>query len=749
MKRSSSIFFLYASCLVGALALAGCSGMTSSFPDTPAENPMPAIHGSALGGHSPIIGGEVYVFQTGTSYGTAPSSVSINKLTDGAVGTDPTNGAYVLTSVGGTFSITGDYTCTKGQPVYLDVVGGSTTVGAYLIPITASAYTGGTVTFTGANTLPASGGQVSFASGAFTHDSGYSGLNGTTVSVTGRPTATKFKITFHPTNTRTSVKGDALAGGLPNPAINIFAVLGTCNTPAAFAAEFPFVYISEESTVAAAYALGGFGNGPFNIGAPHSNLAGIVNAANTAGQLYNFVKGGTAVSNTNAGLNGTTSNGVVPETKLNTLANILASCVDSGSTASSPSSICTTLFSNATNNGVANGGTVPTDTATAAFNIAQYPASNVAALYPLQNAGTSPFAPNLNSAPSDFTVTIAYTGGGLGATNGKSPHSVAVDAKGNVYTVNYASSRLNVFSGLGVPQNATGYNGEDISHPVSVAVDSDSATVWIANSTSNYMSSFNVNGTGNTAVDFGGPAGAHSLRDAEFDPGGSFANGGTLWVTDSKTSTLYEIEFQGFYPFGRYGVATGPTTFSTPYGVAIDPADDIWVANESTQEATECSFAPRPPYTFSCSNLTSGSINYPVGAAIDKNSNAWFGNSSGTISAFTTDGGVVAGSPFATGAANLIDGIAIDGADSVWATNTAGNALYEFSNTGAGPTVTRISPASGYSADAPDGIAIDGSGNVWYDTTSSGTLYEVVGAATPVVTPISLGVLNGTLGTEP
>jgi hypothetical protein len=44
-------------------------------------------------------------------------------------------------------------------------------------------------------------------------------------------------------------------------------------------------------------------------------------------------------------------------------------------------------------------------------------------------------------------------------------------------------------------------------------------------------------------------------------------------------------------------------------------------------------------------------------------------------------------------------------------------------------------------------IAVDGSGNVWLSTNSG--VIEIIGAATPVVTPIATGVKNNTLGTRP
>jgi hypothetical protein len=102
---------------------------------------------------------------------------------------------------------------------------------------------------------------------------------------------------------------------------------------------------------------------------------------------------------------------------------------------------------------------------------------------------------------------------------------------------------------------------------------------------------------------------------------------------------------------------------------------------------------------------------------------------------------------------------ALDGAGNVWsavawemATNgpnpnpTFTYGVGEMSNTG-----TVLSGATGYTGGtihAMQGIAIDGGGDVWVLYTS-GTLAEFIGAATPVVTPFSLGVKNGTLGLLP
>jgi secreted PhoX family phosphatase len=61
--------------------------------------------------------------------------------------------------------------------------------------------------------------------------------------------------------------------------------------------------------------------------------------------------------------------------------------------------------------------------------------------------------------------------------------------------------------------------------------------------------------------------------------------------------------------------------------------------------------------------------------------------------------------------------------------------------------------SAGYTAsgtlNGPNAIAVDPSGNVWIANNSNNTMTELIGAATPVVTPLAVGVKNNTLGTKP
>ena len=120
-------------------------------------------------------------------------------------------------------------------------------------------------------------------------------------------------------------------------------------------------------------------------------------------------------------------NGTVPQAEINTLANILASCINSTGTITGPAnpSACYTLFSNAMSNGTS--GNLPTDTATAAINIASIylptrpPFFNLQSGLAARRCSTRSPASAQAISPSASTST----GGGL-----NTPYNIAVDGSG-------------------------------------------------------------------------------------------------------------------------------------------------------------------------------------------------------------------------------------------------------------------------------------------------------------------------------
>ena len=104
--------------------------------------------------------------------------------------------------------------------------------------------------------------------------------------------------------------------------------------------------------------------------------------------------------------------------------------------------------------------------------------------------------------------------------------------------------------------------------------------------------------------------------------------------------------------------------------------------------------------------------------------------------------------------------MAIDGSGSLWVVNSngsAGGGISEFVPSNNGTALTPLSPSgsgvwgffAGSSLNTPVGAAIDGSGNVWIKTKGGSSLYYLVGAASPVVTPMSLAVMKGSIAERP
>lgn len=722
-----------ASCLAalaGILALTGCAGV-STLPDTavPGATVQPgAIHGSLLGGHAPIIGAHIYVFEVGkTGYASAATS----ELTTGD-GTD-THGTYVITDATGSFNITGDYSCDINEPVYLAAVGGSSTANPTL-NITSATFTETgnsgkyTITFHATNSLT-NGANVTF----FGLTGGYAQLNGSTFAVSA-PSSNSFTVSF--TGGHGSISGSTTGTAVygVNPAIINLATLGPCpGSSGEFANSLSYVYIDEVSTVATAYAFAGFGSGPYNIGSSSTNLAGIKNAAFNAQQLFNIQNPGQVANSVTSGGNGT-----VPNTTINTLGNILSSCVDSSGSSSAQ---CTTLFKYATSTG-ATTGTQPTDTATAIFNIAKYPEGNgsssfMSQIYALQSSGPAPYSPALTAQPNDFTIAVTYT-------NITSPGSIAIDANGNAFVPTNSSSAGYVTElspqGAVLNTSATGGKGFD-----SIAIDSG-GNVFVAAQTSNALYAYtNTLGpvTNSPFASISGIGPTSVVVD-------SSANNNLVYLTGSNNSNQIIQVFSNNAAASPTVAAQSSASYISNSCLAhvnyitLDTKNDFWAGIGSSNSV--CRITNTGTQVFS-----DGGYSGPTNVAIDSYGNGWFGVGQQTnlIRASATGAATAYGviNNNAQGGISSPNWVAIDGNDNVWVTNKGNSfALSEFSNNGTtSAAITNTSGYQGGSLDNPSFLAIDFSGDLWIPNQNGNSVTEFIGIAGPVSTPLS----NLTPGTRP
>ena len=553
------------------------------------------------GGQAPVTNAHIYLYAAGTTgYNTGaacPGSKSapvatcaVSLLTAGSNTFPDANGNYyVVSDSGGNFTVSGDYTCTKGTQVYMVGVGGNATLNA-------------------------------------------------------------------PSNT----------------AITQLAALGECPASKTLAQQVPYLVMNEVSTVAMAYAVGGFGSNAYNISSSGSTLAqaGIANAfANISSILQ--VPTGQALASVPGN-----ANSISPQGKLYAMANVLASCVNSNS---NTSAACTKLFGYATSDGTT-GGTQPTDEAGAIFNIVSNPTANVANLYASQGT-TPPFTTGMTKAPTDWTMPVVYTGV---VTH---PFNIAFDAVGTAWISDTVDGVVRIsaqgsvskfvtgnnISGIAVDPNgilwapdavnnriytldATGliatYAGGGLNSPSAIAFDG-TGNAYVANGTGVNVSKFNSSGTPVRNTAYNMPNITDPLWIAVDSSGNS-------WVPSSGNNYIGEL---------AAGATRGTSQFgpTNSYALAVDANDNVWVAGVGNEIQKTTNGAVKKTYT-------GGGLNAPYMISIDGAGSLWVANSgASTVSGFTSAGAAISTAAFQTGAGGDCYAATPDGSGNLWTANTDGS----------------------------------------------------------------------------
>lgn len=485
-----------------------------------------------------------------------------------------------------------------------------------------------------------------------------------------------------------------------NSATVLMTALGSCDGVAAS------VVVNEVTTVAAAYALSQFLSAGGNVGASATNVTGIQNAMATAMALAD-ITAGTSPGPTFA------SNGTSPASQINSAANLLNGCITSAST-------CSALFSATT----PSGGSAPSNTLDAMLNLVRNPAQNATSLY-TQSAAVSTFSPVLAAAPSDWTLYVNYSGGGM-----NSPSGLGVDASGNVWVANYFDV-ASLFSPLGKPLIANGITGFGLSASYGLAVDA-SDYAWIPNEPNT-----GVQGNSLTVLTEAGTAISGS---AGFTAGGlnyptsvAVDTDGSVWAVDYGNSHVTHLSSSGLTLSGASGYTS--SQFAFPVFGAVDSSHNFWVANLSGTTVTKVAVDGSTFTSYAC-------CNGPSSLAMDKQGNVWVANYYGnSISEITSTGTVVTNGGYTGGGVDHPQGIAIDGAGTVWVANFRSDALTELAGVNASvPAGTALSPSTGLGGGASlleaYAIAADASGNLWVTNFGSNLLTEYVGLAVPVKTPL-------------
>ena len=536
----------------------------------------------------------------------------------------------------------------------------------------------------------------------------------------------------------------------------LMAALGSCSNFSSPAAENNIsIYVSEVSTVAAAYALSNFmyiggaaGSQTVYVSAPANNnatapactgsgftmactAAGIGHAFANAANLANVVSFSAGVPPTGSAYSvpPTNSAGSVPQALINTLANVLEYCVNStGGVAGDGTTHCGNLFSATTA-----GGITPTNTLQAAINMAKYPTNNVSTIYGFVSS-TGSFSPNLVSAPTDFSMAIVYKGDVAGGTTTPYlyPTTLALDSADDVFVVVADSTPPSQVQGSAAPTTPATMSGVS-------GLSSAGSTIFSSSM--------------NTSTNFKAPGQAAS------------DNLGHLWLADTGAAGT----FRGLNTLDGSVYANITTTAGTnpvtpalasptqigPYGLGIDRANNLWTCRKGGTAVFEFTYTAGSPATYA--NGSSGSQTVSCGnVSFDTSQNIWYTSivtSTATPPVTTTTVGALAnsnstGTPSYAGGATKRTTLTTLTADFGTAWNSSG---IGFTTTNAGilgvtPTLSTATPpvvtAATNSSAVTKAIAIpglpafDGANTLFYTDAGAG------GPLTFVTNPTANGALT-------
>ena len=359
--------------------------------------------------------------------------------------------------------------------------------------------------------------------------------------------------------------------------------------------------------------------------------------------------------------------------------------------------------------------------------------------------------------------TPGYTGDNNPATSAQlyGPTAVAVDSAGNLYIADtnnqcirkVANGVITTVAGNGA-RGSSGDNGPAtsalLSNPYGLAVDA-AGNLYIADSSNNRIRE--VSGgmiatvAGNGAAGFGGDNGPATSAHLAYPQDLAVDSAGNLYIADTNNNRIRKVSNgviatlagTATYGFsGDNGLATS-AQLNNPYGVAVDPAGNLYIADTFNNRVRKVSnrvittVAGDGTVGFSGDNgpATSAQLADPWSVAVDSAGNLYiadYGNnrirkvSNGMIA--TVAGNGTRGSLGDNGPATSAQfygpaGLAVDSLGNLYIADYGNNRIRKVSNgviatvAGGGASLGDNGPATSAQLALPYGIAVDSGGNLY------------------------------------
>ena len=394
------------------------------------------------------------------------------------------------------------------------------------------------------------------------------------------------------------------------------------------------------------------------------------------------------------------------------------------------------------------------------------------------------------------TGAAGFTGDGGNAVDAQInlPESVIVDSTGNVFIAEPNNHRVRKVTPAGVITTiagigTAGFSGDggpataaQLNLPYGLAFDS-AENLFIADMNNNRIRRLAPDGTirtiaGSGARGFAGDGGPATSAQLNSPYRVSVDDDGNLFIADMNNNRVRRVTAAGTISTvggngtGGYGGDGGPATgaqLNTPYGVGVDAAGNVYVADYSNNRLRKVS--PTGTITtlagtgiagFSGDGgpSTNAQIRLPADVAVDGAGNVFFTDSTnyrvrrisaaGVISTvagrgtpgFSGDGGAAANAQF-----NPPAGLAIDANGNLFIADqfnhrirkiTPSGTISTFAGTGTAGFSGDDGPATGARLNSPFGVAVDSLGNVFIADSSNHRIRKVAPTGT-ITTAAGIG----------
>jgi hypothetical protein len=408
--------------------------------------------------------------------------------------------------------------------------------------------------------------------------------------------------------------------------------------------------------------------------------------------------------------------------------------------------------------------------------------------------------------------TLGFSGDNGPATSASiaDPHGVSIDAIGNIYiadTYNQRIRKVNASTGLitTVAGNGTavGDNGpatlSSLYFPNGVSIDA-AGNIYIADTNNNRIRKVDVSTgvittvAGNGTQGFSGDNGAATSASLYYPTGVSVDEAGNIYIADSSnnrirkvnasTGIIMTVAGNGNHIFSGDNSPATSASLSGPYGVIVDSAGNIYIADQGNHRIRKVSASTGVITTVAGNGTggfggdngpaTSASLYGPKNVTIDAVGNIYIadmGNhrirkvnaSTGIITTVAGNGTLGFGGD--NGPATLASlfqpaSVSIDSAGNIYIADESNQRIRKVNaSTGVITTVAGIGPY-GFSGDYgpatsaslwnPAGIAIDAAGNIFIADTGNNRIRKVIAGSNPLLFSVTTQAgTNGSISCNP